>query len=251
MSLLANGLVSNNHDDDDLLSAFDVNNDRVNDINVSGGDMKNNNTNYSGGTYNIPFLTQYNNNSANQKSENSVLTGAAGEFVSTKPEVLVRDYVPNVHVTKVNCAKIIAGDDAELFRAQNHQNVHPKVEIPPEYYTAKARDCQSFIHSRHYTTKPLSTEEAEFPLAYSLLVFKEIELVERLLRAIYRPQNYYCIHVDVKATHSFKAAVSAIVKCFENVFLSSRSVDVQWGYYSVLEPEIVCMEDLWKYKKWK
>ena len=245
---------------DELLSVFGVN--RVNDVNFSGDDdIKNNNNNTSntGVVSNVEYLTHNNNNNdnnnnntSNQKSQQSVLTERAGDVISTpQPQVLVRDYIPNVHVTKVNCAKIIAGDSAELSLAKKYQSTHPKLEVPAEYFTTKAKNCQSFIQSRRYTTKPLSTEEAEFSLAYSLVIFKEIELVERLLRAIYRPQNYYCIHVDVKASSSFKSAVTAIADCFDNVFLSSRSVDVQWGYYSVLEPELVCMEDLWKYKKWK
>lgn len=45
--------------------------------------------------------------------------------------------------------------------------------------------------------------------------------------------------------------MTAMVKCFNNVFLSSRSVDVVWGTFSVLEPELICMQDLWKYKSWK
>ncbi|GFR67414.1 beta-1,3-galactosyl-O-glycosyl-glycoprotein beta-1,6-N-acetylglucosaminyltransferase [Elysia marginata] len=71
-------------------------------------------------------------------------------------------------------------------------------------------------------------------------------MVERLLRSIYRPQNRYCIHVDIKSDPKFYKAVTSLVGCFsENVRMSSRRMDVQWATYTVLEPEIVCMEDLW------
>ena len=70
--------------------------------------------------------------------------------------------------------------------------------------------------------------------------------VERLLRAIYRPQNSYCIHVDSKSGDAFKKALAAIAQCFDNVFLASRSLDVQWGRFSVLEADLICMEDLWQ-----
>ena len=43
--------------------------------------------------------------------------------------------------------------------------------------------------------EPLSQEAANFPLAFSILMYKDVFQVERLLRAIYMPQNYYCIHV--------------------------------------------------------
>lgn len=44
----------------------------------------------------------------------------------------------------------------------------------------------------------------------------------QLLRAIYVPQNVYCIHVDEKAPKKYKTAVQSLVNCFENVFISSK-----------------------------
>nr|KAG5699098.1 hypothetical protein BaRGS_017781 [Batillaria attramentaria] len=79
----------------------------------------------------------------------------------------------------------------------------------------------------------------------------KIMLVLNLLSAIYRPQNVYCVHVDKKAQKSFRFAMEAIADCFPNVFLASRSVDVRWGKFSVLKPELVCMQDLWNYTHWK
>ncbi|XP_059144081.1 beta-1,3-galactosyl-O-glycosyl-glycoprotein beta-1,6-N-acetylglucosaminyltransferase-like [Physella acuta] len=105
--------------------------------------------------------------------------------------------------------------------------------------------------SRGYVTCSMTQEEEEFPIAFSILVFKHVEMVERLLRAIYRPQNYYCIHVEAKADKEVFLAVSAIAQCFTNVFLTAERVDVQWGEFSVLEPELICMKQLWRYTKWK
>ncbi|CAL1533840.1 unnamed protein product, partial [Lymnaea stagnalis] len=89
----------------------------------------------------------------------------------------------------------------------------------------------------------LTDEEQNFPIAYSLVVYKDSEMVERLLRAVYRPQNYYCIHVDLKATESFHKAMAAIAQCFPNVLLSNKRVDVKWGTFTVLESELVCMKE--------
>ncbi|XP_059156034.1 beta-1,3-galactosyl-O-glycosyl-glycoprotein beta-1,6-N-acetylglucosaminyltransferase-like [Physella acuta] len=97
----------------------------------------------------------------------------------------------------------------------------------------------------------LTLEEEEFPIAYTIMAYKDSEMVERLLRAIYRPQNYYCIHVDLKSEESFYSAISAISQCFHNVFLTTRRISVRWGRFSVLEPELICMKELSRYKKWK
>ncbi len=159
--------------------------------------------------------------------------------------------IPNVRVTDINCAKLFSNDKEELKKAEIYQKKNTKVPIPDEEYPKLTRNCDTFKRERQYILKPLSQNEAEFPIAFSMVIFKDIEQVERLLRAIYRPQNYYCIHIDAKASQTIRSAMESIAKCFDNVFLSSRSIDVQWGWFSVLEPELVCMEDLIKYKKWK
>jgi len=45
--------------------------------------------------------------------------------------------------------------------------------------------------------------------------------------------------------------MAAIAGCFSNVFISSRSIQVHWATFSVLEPELVCMRDLWSYPRWR
>ncbi|RUS71568.1 hypothetical protein EGW08_020671 [Elysia chlorotica] len=113
------------------------------------------------------------------------------------------------------------------------------------WYVRATRNCERFIQTRGYITSPLTLEEEEFPIAFSLIVYKDIEMVERLLRSVYRPQNRYCIHVDLKADPEFLMAVKAVARCFrDNVRMSSERVAVKWGTFSVLEPELICMRDL-------
>ncbi|XP_053400631.1 N-acetyllactosaminide beta-1,6-N-acetylglucosaminyl-transferase-like [Mercenaria mercenaria] len=114
------------------------------------------------------------------------------------------------------------------------------------------KNCTSFINDRGYITHHLTEEERNFPIAYSILMYKNAEQAERLLRAIYRPQNIYCIHVDSKTDETIYKAMSRIANCFQNVFLLNKRINVTWGEISVLEPELLCMEELWaRNKKWK
>ena len=159
--------------------------------------------------------------------------------------------VPDFKVTPVDCDKLFAGDEYEQLKAKTHQKQHPKVKITSAEYMKFASNCTAFKQQRKYIVKPGSTEEEDFPLAFSILTFRDVEQVERLLRAIYRPQNYYCIHVDSQSSNDIHEAISAIANCFSNVFISSRSVKVVWATFSVLEPELVCMKDLWRYTKWR
>jgi len=160
--------------------------------------------------------------------------------------------VPNVHVTGISCAALFDGNEVERVRAVQLYAEQLKHPISNEEMVSMTQDCQHFITQRQYITKPVSSEEFDFPIAFSILLYRDIELFERLLRSIYRPQNIYCVHIEKKSSSSFKDACRAIVGCFENVFIVPVSISVQWGYYSVLEPEFACMEELWKRsKKWK
>uniref|UniRef100_K1RB74 Beta-1,3-galactosyl-O-glycosyl-glycoprotein beta-1,6-N-acetylglucosaminyltransferase 4 n=1 Tax=Magallana gigas TaxID=29159 RepID=K1RB74_MAGGI len=97
----------------------------------------------------------------------------------------------------------------------------------------------------------LTDEERNFPIAYSILVYKSPEQFEILLRSIYRPQNMYCVHVDRKTVEYVFNEFFCIVRCFPNVKMVSKRIEVNWGKISVLLPDITCMKDLLSIPKWK
>lgn len=156
-------------------------------------------------------------------------------------------------VQDVNCNLIINGDANETLLASNLSDSKPRIGVlGPVDYINMASNCKSFIDKRGYIMSALTELEAEFPIAFSLLMYKDLEQAERLLRAIYRPQNIYCIHVDKKSSDSIYQAMEGIANCFENVFMAPRRIDVHWGQFSVLEPDLMCMEELLqRNKKWK
>lgn len=156
----------------------------------------------------------------------------------------------NVQVEGIDCPAIFEGSKNETERAKS-KATKIGTPFPDNYYLKATVDCAEFQRQRGYIMSSLTEEEEEFPLAFSMIVYKEAEMVERLLRAVYRPQNVYCIHVDQKSSAEFYKAVSAIANCFTNVFMTSYRIRVIWGQMTVLEPELLCMEELWRYPKWK
>ncbi|XP_014446515.1 N-acetyllactosaminide beta-1,6-N-acetylglucosaminyl-transferase isoform X2 [Tupaia chinensis] len=119
--------------------------------------------------------------------------------------------------------------------------------------TLRRSTCYEYMVQSHYITETLSDEEARFPLAYTMAIHKDFGTFERLFRAIYMPQNVYCVHVDKKATNAFKDAVEQLLSCFPNAFLASKMLPVVYGGISRLQADLNCMEDLvasqvpWKY----
>ncbi|XP_076456660.1 beta-1,3-galactosyl-O-glycosyl-glycoprotein beta-1,6-N-acetylglucosaminyltransferase 3-like [Babylonia areolata] len=159
-----------------------------------------------------------------------------------------------VRVREVDCLRVFRGDKQELKKAlkKEHRQQPAATPTDTDILTMAARNC-SHLH-RHYgfLLDPLTEEERLFPIAFSILTYKTASQVVDLLRAVYRPQNLYCIHADKKSPPAFRQAVEAVSRCFPNVHMASRSIDVRWGFYTVLEPEIVCMGDLWRRSKaWK
>lgn len=155
-----------------------------------------------------------------------------------------------IFLTKIDCQKVARGDINEVNKGIEFQDKIPYIGLPDSYFLNLTTNCDSFKQTMGYITSHLTEEELHFPLAYSILMYKDIEQVERLLRAIYRPQNFHCIHVDAKSKSSISKTMEAISKCFVNVHILSPSISVRWGEYSVLEPELKCMKQLLRYK-WK
>ncbi|RVE71845.1 hypothetical protein OJAV_G00055720 [Oryzias javanicus] len=125
--------------------------------------------------------------------------------------------------------------------------------LSEEFYLNATKDCPAFIEKRGFITQPLSEEEKHFPIAYSMVIHEKIEMFERLLRAIYAPQNVYCVHVDLKSPPKYLTAVKSIVSCFPNVFIASKLEGVVYASWFRVQADLNCMKDLlnsdvpWKY----
>ena len=173
-------------------------------------------------------------------------TSAVSDITSTH-------FIPKYHVpaiertTLTDCRKLLENDSQEMEMAYQAMQQRPKVPIAEEQYLEWTSDCNSFVTKRGYVTSPLSEEEADYPLAFGLAVYTDVEQLERLLRAIYQPQNLYCIHIDIKASVLFHRTVHSIANCLPNVFIASHLDKIKWGDVSILLPEINCMRDLLKY----
>ena len=76
----------------------------------------------------------------------------------------------------------------------------------------------------------------------------------RFLKAIYRPQNLYCIHPDPNSGKKFTGTFKLLSSCLPNVFVSSHIQKVK--YYTspttIFEAQMSCFRDLkaYPYRKW-
>ena len=154
----------------------------------------------------------------------------------------------NERIQHVNCAAMFRGDQAAIEHGREYASAHPRRTASNDDYIEMAANCSRFRQTRGYAMKPLSKEEYDFPIAFSILMYDGVEQVERLLRSIYAPQNVYCIHVDHKADDAVLAAMMSVSRCFPNVFIASRLQSVYWGHISIVLAEMNCLHDLMPYR---
>ncbi|XP_052068997.1 beta-1,3-galactosyl-O-glycosyl-glycoprotein beta-1,6-N-acetylglucosaminyltransferase 3-like [Mytilus californianus] len=154
---------------------------------------------------------------------------------------------------EVSCKKLIERDSTEIILAYSHMHKYGYRISPDKYFTYLSTNC-SLLNDFMFNYKfPITEEELKFPIAFIILMYKDVEQVVRLLRAIYRPQNHYCIHVDLSAPEETHLAVDSIARCYNNIFVVSKKVDIIYGHISRLNAEINCMSDFvrrsnsWKY----
>ncbi|CAH8661492.1 unnamed protein product [Heterobilharzia americana] len=88
-----------------------------------------------------------------------------------------------------------------------------------------------------------------------IITYRDFERALRLIKAIYRPYNIYCIHIDKKSTTTdYAEFVQHVQQLGENIYFvpDKQRVHVVWGRYSVLEADLICAKLLLKYgKNWK
>ncbi|KAF6773140.1 hypothetical protein AHF37_08050 [Paragonimus kellicotti] len=119
------------------------------------------------------------------------------------------------------------------------RNAKPKYEVSVE--ANASMDEPNKLVRHNYT---LHSEERSFPLAFSILAYRDLDRMLRLLNAIHRPHNCHCIHVDRKATHQFRTAIEQAVhkRYGMEVFVvpEAESLDIHWGKISVLDADLLC-----------
>ena len=124
--------------------------------------------------------------------------------------------------------------------------------LQDDYFIELTQNCDLYRTTLGYRFLPLADEDEDFSIAFNILAHNYVFQFERLFRAIYRPQNSYCIHIDTKASEKFQLAVRGIAGCFHNVFVASKLESVVYAGYSRLQADINCMKDQLKSPiKWR
>ncbi|CAI2311025.1 unnamed protein product [Caenorhabditis sp. 36 PRJEB53466] len=112
--------------------------------------------------------------------------------------------------------------------------------------------CETLKTLFRFNEYPLSDEEAVYPLAYGMLVYKELSQVLFLLSSIYHPQNEYCIAVGENSAALFQNLLRELSGCYPNIHFMKRP-PISWGSHEIINSAYGCLEFLshlksnWRY----
>lgn len=165
---------------------------------------------------------------------------------------VTKNSIPDDPSSNINCTAIYEMEPMEIGKSLQLRR-RRIFDLSDSNVVTLTNNCVAYKSLRHYHEKPVSQEERDFPIAYSLVVHKDAINVERLLYTIYSPANVYCIHYDQKSPSYFKKAMINLASCFPNVFIASKLESVIYAHISRLQADLNCLSDLlkspvqWKY----
>ena len=90
----------------------------------------------------------------------------------------------------------------------------------------------------------------ETKLAFTIVTHDQLGLFEVLLHSIFRPYNAYCIYIGSNTAENYRRSVEKLVNCYNflypgsNVFMAVNTTAVKWASWSVIEADLICMEQL-------
>ena len=159
---------------------------------------------------------------------------------------VVTEITPSLRYT--NCTKLMNGDAMELEEV--NQILSENITF---YINSNFSNCAE-ISRELYDNFYISESESNFPIAYALVVHTNAQQTLRFLKAIYRPQNLYCIHPDPRSGPNFTEIFRHIAHCIPNVFLPSELHKVDYYKpHTIFEAQMSCFKDLeahphkWRY----
>ena len=94
----------------------------------------------------------------------------------------------------IDCESLFQNNNTQSRgKAKHLAKTYPRKPINDSMFINITKNCTEFKTKRGYSS---DVKFQNFPIAYIILFYKELEQVEFLLRSIYRPNNVYCLHPD-------------------------------------------------------
>lgn len=161
----------------------------------------------------------------------------------------------NISVNQLLCNQLINGNvtlEQELRVSLKHWKTSlDDRKFLRSLYSNCTKTYEDFTRSWY-----ISEDELQFPIAYEMLIYfkkSRIQQYFRLLKNIYRRNNFYCIHIDKKSPFEWTKLVRKVASCFPNVIVTKQQIKVEYARSSILYAHFECFKELtsqsmnWRY----
>uniref|UniRef100_A0A915JGF9 Uncharacterized protein n=1 Tax=Romanomermis culicivorax TaxID=13658 RepID=A0A915JGF9_ROMCU len=144
-----------------------------------------------------------------------------------------------------DCGKIFDNDREEIKFSSQWSS---PCELTNEQVANLSDDCRSMYDIFHfdpqvYTLEMKAANFTVYPLAFVILAGeKYAHQVYRLMSQIYRPWNAYCINLDDDGSADFKRAMKNLDKCFANIIMPKKFLNIKWASSTILESTMDCLQ---------
>uniref|UniRef100_A0A0N5BQ73 Glyco_trans_2-like domain-containing protein n=1 Tax=Strongyloides papillosus TaxID=174720 RepID=A0A0N5BQ73_STREA len=141
-------------------------------------------------------------------------------------------------VSHINCGALLNGDSSYIMKESKELK---KLKYLPNTFSTL---CEDIKKRGHYPDKPLSQEEADFPIAYIRTIYTDYLTLEYQFLLTYAPQNYYCFIIDKKQPAHFHNKIYAMANCFKNVHIIQNRYQMNSRGFNVNSANYDCMRYL-------
>jgi hypothetical protein len=190
---------------------------------------------YVGSQTTSPIQTGLHQQSTKPPAED--VTNCVSDYLELPPEVLQNCPNRSLDCGRLTCRNLLrSGGGGDIYDlAANFSKSFPRRSQSSDLVlVAETADCAAYRKYRGF--REISLPETEdFPIAFNVLVHRGAHQVARLLRAIYRPNNVYCLHVDSKSSDNFRSAMTSLTRCFDNIRFASRLETIVWAGFNRLQ----------------
>ena len=108
------------------------------------------------------------------------LTMKIDPFISTsRTEDLTKRIYSLYRQNNVNCSALFLNVPSEKLKSKRYHETHQKIPRNSTFYFEAAQNCTRFQEDRSYIMDSLTEKEKDFPIAYSIVLYRETELFER------------------------------------------------------------------------
>ena len=169
------------------------------------------------------------------------------------------DYARDVRLLKGNENSNLAQDQDDEY-----SEVFKKPWSTQDAIIKRTKDCKKYFanypvlyFNRIIEKYEKKTLKPAYSLAFSHLLHKEIAIYEAFLSIYFRPNDFYCIHVDKESKEKVWKAVEGLVKCYSSKMIHGKivlldkkeSFKVHWAQDQMLKADLKCIERLLELRK--